>query len=89
MDWSIEKADAEQLEYFLDSTPVGRPLYEANNFIYIKENVNIPETESPDEEWKRIEDKVGPFTFWLMWRPVGGKYEEGKTVKPWETSENS
>ncbi|KAI0384886.1 acyl-CoA N-acyltransferase [Hypomontagnella monticulosa] len=85
MDWGMKKADEMGVDFFLDSTPYGRPLYEANGFVYIEENVNIPVTDTPDEKWKEVEEKVGPFTFWLMWRPVGGKYEEGKTIKPWET----
>ncbi|RYP19388.1 hypothetical protein DL765_003361 [Monosporascus sp. GIB2] len=85
MDWGMKKADELGLELFLDSTPQGRPLYEANGFIYVEENVITPTTDNPDEKWKETEDKVGPFTFWLMWRPVGGRYEEGKTAKPWET----
>ncbi|RYO78152.1 hypothetical protein DL766_009344 [Monosporascus sp. MC13-8B] len=84
MDWGKNKADELGLEFFLDSTPYGRPLYEANNFVYIEENLNIPKKDDPDEKWKEVEEKVGPFTFWLMWRPVGGNYEEGKTIKPWE-----
>ncbi|TGJ78981.1 hypothetical protein E0Z10_g9780 [Xylaria hypoxylon] len=73
MDWGLKKADDTGVDFYLDSTPYGRPLYEANGFTYIEENINIPTTENPDEKWKEIENKVGPFTFWLMWRPVGGK----------------
>ncbi|KAK7955820.1 GNAT family acetyltransferase [Apiospora aurea] len=61
--------------------PYGRLLYEANGFRYIEENVNIPVSDEPDEEWKRMEEKVGPFTFWLMWRPVNGVYEGRETPK--------
>ncbi|EMR70222.1 putative gnat family protein [Eutypa lata UCREL1] len=85
MDWGMKKADELGLEFFLDATPPGRPLYEANGFIYAEENVTAPTTDNPDERWKETEEKVGPFTFWLMWRPAGGRYEEGKTIKPWET----
>ncbi|KAI0531705.1 acyl-CoA N-acyltransferase [Xylaria digitata] len=73
MDWGIKKADETSVDFYLDSTPYGRPLYEANGFTYLEENINIPKTENPDEKWKEIEDKVGPFTFWLMCRPFGGK----------------
>ncbi|KAK5625797.1 hypothetical protein RRF57_001513 [Xylaria bambusicola] len=72
MDWGIKKADEKEFDFYLDSTPYGRPLYEANGFTYLEENINIPKTENPDEKWKEIEDKVGPFTFWLMVRPFGG-----------------
>ncbi|KAI1361536.1 acyl-CoA N-acyltransferase [Xylaria arbuscula] len=71
MDWGIKKADEMGVDFYLDSTPYGRPLYEANGFTYIEENVNIPKSDSPDEKWKEIEKKVGPFTFWLMVRPFG------------------
>lgn len=80
----MNKADDLGLELFLDATPPGKPLYEANGFVVVEENVTAPSIDNPDEKWKEMEKKVSPFTFWLMWRPVGGKYEEGRTVKPWE-----
>lgn len=64
------------MDIFLDSTPYGRPLYEVNGFEYIEENLNIPETENPDDSWREIQEKVGPFTFWLMRRPVTGRPQE-------------
>ncbi|KAK2595491.1 hypothetical protein QQS21_006766 [Conoideocrella luteorostrata] len=83
--WGMMKADELGLEFFLDATLPGKPLYEANRFICVEENATAPTTSNADDKWREIEAKVSPFTFWLMWRPVGGKYEEGKTVKPWET----
>lgn len=85
MDWGMKKADDLGLEFFLDATPPGKPLYEANGFVCVEENVTAPTMDNPDDKWKEMEGKVSPFTFWLMWRPVGGRYEEGKTIKPWET----
>ncbi|KAJ8132518.1 hypothetical protein O1611_g1100 [Lasiodiplodia mahajangana] len=70
IDWGVNKSTEMGLDIYLDSTPYGRPLYEANEFEYIEENVNIPTTENPDAAWKEIEKKVGPFTFWLMRRSV-------------------
>ncbi|KAI1424923.1 acyl-CoA N-acyltransferase [Xylaria sp. FL1777] len=87
MDWGMKQADALELELFLDATPHGKPLYEKNGFICIEENVTNVKTDNPDGKWKEMEDQIGSFTFWLMWRPVGGKYEEGKTVKPWESKD--
>ncbi|KAK2600554.1 hypothetical protein N8I77_010079 [Diaporthe amygdali] len=86
LDWGMNRADELGLEFFLDATPQGKPLYDANGFIVVEENVTAPTTDNPDEKWKETEEKVSPFTFWLMWRPVGGKYEEGKTIKPWESA---
>lgn len=71
MDWGLVKAKELGYDFYLDSTPYGRPLYEANGFSYLVENINHPQTESPDEAWKSVEDKVGPFTFWLMWKATG------------------
>lgn len=75
IDRGLEKAQELGLDFYLDSTPYGRPLYEANGFSYLEENINHPETDTPDEGWKDVEEKVGPFTFWLMWKPTGEKSE--------------
>lgn len=83
LDWGMRKSDEMGIEFFLDATPVGKPLYDKNGFVCVKENVIIPQTDAPDEAWKKTEAKVGPVTFWPMWRPAGG-YVEGKTIKPWE-----
>lgn len=84
MDWGMAKADEMGVEFFLDATPVGRPLYDANGLIEIEKNDIKPQTENPDDAWKAVEKKIGPTTWYLMWRPAGGNYEEGKTDKPWE-----
>ncbi|KAI0444452.1 acyl-CoA N-acyltransferase [Xylaria telfairii] len=76
LDWGIKKSYETNMDIFLDSTPYGRPLYEANGFEYIEENLTKPETENPDDSWREIQEKVGPFTFWLMRRPVGGRPPE-------------
>ncbi|KAH8652627.1 acyl-CoA N-acyltransferase [Tricladium varicosporioides] len=80
LNWGIKKADDLLYDFFLESTPYGRPLYEANGFAYVEEYVNHPQTDNPDDKWKEVENKVGPFTFWLMWRPAGGDFGE-KTIK--------
>lgn len=86
LDWGIAKADETGLEMFLDATPQGKPLYDVNGFVCVEENVTEPTMDNPDEKWKETAEKASPFTFYLMWRPVGGNYEEGKTAKPWESS---
>ncbi|TVY64368.1 hypothetical protein LSUE1_G007924 [Lachnellula suecica] len=84
LDWGMNKADELGYEIFLESTFYWRPLYKTNGFIHIQEFVIHPETAVPDDKWMEIEEKVGVWRAWLMWRPVGGNYEEGKTLKPWE-----
>lgn len=86
MNWGMAKADELGLEMFLDATPPGKPLYDSNGFVTVEENITAPTTDNPDDKWKETAEKACPFTFYLMWRPVGGKFEEGKTLKPWETS---
>ncbi|OTA99838.1 hypothetical protein M426DRAFT_16069 [Hypoxylon sp. CI-4A] len=80
----VVKADEIGVEFFLDATVVGKPLYDANGFVEVQKNVIIPRTDNPDDAWKETEEKTGHSTWFLMWRPQGGNYEEGKTVKPWE-----
>ncbi|KAI1173358.1 hypothetical protein F4777DRAFT_558197 [Nemania sp. FL0916] len=84
MDWGMVKADEMGVDFFLDATPIGRPLYLANKFVEVEKNVIVPRTETPDDGWRAAEKNIGHTTWWLMWRPPGGNYEEGKTVKPWE-----
>ncbi|KAF4636753.1 hypothetical protein G7Y89_g1346 [Cudoniella acicularis] len=50
MDWGMKKADELGYEFFFESTPYGRLLYEANGFVYIEEYVNHPQTDAPDEK---------------------------------------
>lgn len=87
MDWGIAKADALGYDLFLESTAPGRPLYEANGLRYVEEVEVVvrPETKTEemdgdvDGKWREMGERVGKWTFWLMWRPVGGneKIEEG------------
>lgn len=66
MAWGLEKADELGLDIFLDSTPHGRPLYEANGFSYVHENAI--HLEGDDEVSEKLARRVGDFTFWLMQR---------------------
>ncbi|KAJ6489759.1 acyl-CoA N-acyltransferase [Mycena sanguinolenta] len=87
MDWGMKLADELGLVMFLDAGVHGRKLYETNGFVYVEENPLDVTTDAPDETWLEMQRLVGTgTTTWLMWRPAGGKYEEGKTVKPWEDS---
>ncbi|KAI1149591.1 acyl-CoA N-acyltransferase [Nemania diffusa] len=72
LSWGIKKSAEMKVDLYLDSTPYGRALYEANGFEYVEKNTNIPVTESPDDAWQEIEEKVGIITFWLMTLPAKG-----------------
>ncbi|KAI9737631.1 MAG: hypothetical protein M1818_005635 [Claussenomyces sp. TS43310] len=86
MEWGIQKAESMGVEMWLDATIYGIPLYKKYGFVVVHENAISP-IDNADEEWRRIAEDLGPMTMWQMWRPVGGNYEEGKTIRPWEGSE--
>lgn len=86
LDWGKARADELGLDLFLDATPMGRPRYLANGFVELDENTTDMRGQraegDKDAAWREMERRIPPFTFWLMWRPAGGRYEEGKTVRP-------
>ena len=85
LEWGIKKAEEIGVEMWLDATVYGVPLYKKHGFVVVNENVIAPESEKPDDEWRKVEEILKPpMTLWQMWRPAGGKYVEGETVRPWE-----
>ncbi|KAI0433805.1 acyl-CoA N-acyltransferase [Xylaria sp. FL1042] len=85
LSWGIRKAHEMGVEMFLDASLMGKPLYEANGFVVVEENHIVPNAETKDEAWDELEHQVcPPVILYLMWRPAGGKFEEGKTVLPWK-----
>ncbi|KAF7552850.1 hypothetical protein G7Z17_g4039 [Cylindrodendrum hubeiense] len=81
--WGKQKADEMGVEMWLDATEYGVPAYKKHGFTVVNENRIKPTKEDPGELWKKTDEELQPMNFWQMWRPVGGDYEEGKTVKPW------
>lgn len=95
MEWGTQKADSMGLECWLDATDNGRPLYEKHGFIHLMDHfldADIDKeklTEAEREELKKIREETLPIHITSMWRPVGGWYVEGMTVKPWEVESNA
>ncbi|KAF9760767.1 hypothetical protein IL306_004136 [Fusarium sp. DS 682] len=87
MNWSKQKADEMGVELWLDATEQGVPVYEKHGFTVVNVNTIQPMKENPGEEWNKVKEELGTMTFRQMWRPAGGDYQEGKTVKPWKTVE--
>jgi len=88
MEWGVRKADELGLEAYIDATAEGKPLYENYGFVAaggIDLDASKPD---PSPRWKERAQCHLPFTFWPMWRPVGGKMEP-RTVKPWDAAEIS
>ncbi|EAS30278.3 GNAT family acetyltransferase [Coccidioides immitis RS] len=94
VDWGIQKADSMGLECWLDASDSGRPVYEKKGFIYIMDQALDPDMDEKKmsaaerEELMRLREMMPPTHLSTMWRPKGGKYSEGATVKPWETASN-
>ena len=86
MEWGCQIADRLNLESFVESTDDGRALYEAYGFVLVDQILLDPETEEPTEKWTELKKEIAPrpFPILFMWRPKGGRFEEGKTVYSWE-----
>lgn len=90
MDYFMGKADALSLECYLEGSVVGTPLYLQKGFVLLERPVMVfsqyppqDQKDSPSEEWKRFVSGLHAEPVAIMWRPVTGEYEEGKTVLPW------
>lgn len=72
LNWGLETAKKLNLEFWLNSTPIGAPLYQKYGFEVVKKNPLIPKTDHPDEKWKQIESDMGEAVFWTMRLPKQG-----------------
>ena len=70
------------LESYIDATDQGIPLYEKCGYFKASGVDFVAEKDDPSPQWKQLQRELLPFTFWPMWRPVGGKLSAG-TKKPW------
>lgn len=61
----------------------GFPLYEACGFVKGGTLQFSAEKKDPSERWKELQGELLSFSWWPMWRPVGGHVEPGITVIPW------
>ncbi|KAF2133082.1 hypothetical protein P153DRAFT_334003 [Dothidotthia symphoricarpi CBS 119687] len=75
--WGIEKADELDVEFWLDATPLGKPLYEKHGFELVKRNPVVPKTDLPDEDWQQLQGEMGEIVFWTMKR---GRKSERETT---------
>jgi len=82
MDYGVQKADELNLEAYIDSTDIGKLLYEKYGFIAAEGIPFDPSRPDPSERWQQLEKILLPFTFYPMWRPAAGRKEEAKNI-PW------
>ncbi|OAG02717.1 acyl-CoA N-acyltransferase [Paraphaeosphaeria sporulosa] len=83
--WGIDAAKELGVEFWLNATPVGKPLYEKLGFEVVERNPLVPKTERPDATWNATAREFSDIVFWTMWLPKVGTFETNKTKRPWET----
>jgi len=87
MEWGVAEADKMGVDSFVEASKQGKLLYEKWGFLHFDSLiVNTKIDDHPSAEWKRLERELPPSPQCLMWRPVGGIFEPGKTTLPWETT---
>ncbi|KAI9881207.1 MAG: hypothetical protein M1830_007185 [Pleopsidium flavum] len=84
-EWGIRKADEMGVEAFVESTDDGKPVYAQHGFAVMNDFDINPTIPDPSEEWKKLQKELLPMHGYFMWRPIGGNYERGKSVIPWQT----
>jgi GNAT superfamily N-acetyltransferase len=90
MTWGLEKADELGFESWIEAAPSAVSFYERHGYVKVQDielDPLLPEDLSEKElqEWRSTSQSILSVTAIVMWRPAGGKYVEGQTVKPWET----
>ncbi|KAG6361120.1 hypothetical protein INS49_009344 [Diaporthe citri] len=90
MDFFLAQADSLSLECYLEGSELGTPLYLQKGFVLLERPVmsfryypSEDQKDSPSDEWNRLVRGLHAEAVAIMWRPVRGEYEEGKTVLPW------
>ena len=82
--WGVAKADEMGVGSYFDATAEGKPLYEAYGFGAAKALDFSLDTYDASPTREKLEDQLLPFSWWPMWRPVGGKSATTESKKPWE-----
>lgn len=88
-EWGLRRADELGLESWVDSSAIARGLYEQYGFVFVSEQSVEPMqpeglSGADKDEWEKTKELMLPIHTATLWRPVGGNYEDGVTVKPWE-----
>ena len=83
MAWGNKKIDEKGLESFVESSELGRGLYEANGYMTVmKLSCYLPSNKS--DEWSKFAYQLKFQDFYCMWRPRGGQAKAGERVRPWQ-----
>ena len=81
-----ELIDRLGLECYLEGSPIGTPLYQKYGFVVVDFPImRFKAYAHPRNEWKQMVRELQATPISIMWRPIKGVYEEGKTALPWES----
>ena len=80
MAWGMEHAAELKLEVFTHATTEGRWRYERFGLRVLHKLELDMIRENPSDEWEKLRHELGPLSFWLVWKPVEGVYEEGTAL---------
>ena len=83
LDACLENANMHSLDTYLDSTPVGRPLYEANGFSYIKENTSAPINNNTNSDGWEANGRQGWALYFLAYVPPDSSPLDGWLKYSW------
>lgn len=87
MNVGILQADALNLECWMESSAMGRPLYEKFGFRHLFKIAFDSETPSASDEWRKCAHEMTPPPIFAMWRPKRGLWESEDGIKvnlPWD-----
>ena len=70
LQWGIDQAKERGVEFWLNATPYGKPLYEKYGFKVVERNPLEPKTDNPDAIWHATDKQFAGIVFWTMYLPV-------------------
>ena len=82
--WGVQKADEMRVEAYVEASLLGKPVYEREGFIVVEAPDLDFDVPGSSEQRREFAERLRTGSLALMWRPLGGVYEAGKTVIPWE-----
>lgn len=87
MEAGVSRADALNLECWMEASSMGKPLYEKFGFQSLMKFGFDTEKPEGSDEWRKCAHELTPPPLLAMWRPKQGvwKVESGRDVQmPWD-----
>ena len=82
MKWGLTRMD-DGLDGFIEATDTGKGLYAQHGYRSVQTvDVNMVREHASDA-WREMTENLMPVGYTAMWRPSGGKWEEGEPERTW------